>query len=418
MTRYRSASEAVEAALELIAAREGEIHAWAHLDAERARREALSAPEGPLVGLTLGVKDIFDTADQPSEYGSPIYAGHRPRSDAAAVAALRAAGAVVIGKTVTAELAWVTPGPTANPHRVTHTPGGSSSGSAAAVAAGMVDLALGTQTAGSVVRPASFCGVLGLKPTFGLLPTAGIKQVAASLDTVGLLARDLDVLKLAWSALVPGKVEAGERRSRFALVRTDAWEGADHDCREVVEQAAAALGAQERPFPEVLVGLGECATLIQVYEGARSLAWERHEHGDLLSEGLRRILDGAEGIHPEEYSAACSRAASARRSQVLEALFGPADVIVTPAAVGEAPEGLSSTGDPVFNRLWTLLGLPALSVPGGLGATGLPIGVQLVARPRHESVLFRAGRTFLEARTGLEGRAGRSIAYPTGPGKT
>jgi Asp-tRNA(Asn)/Glu-tRNA(Gln) amidotransferase A subunit family amidase len=184
----QSPSAAVDAALGVIAKHEGAVRAWAFLDEDRAREEARNAPDGPLTGLTLGVKDIFDTADQPSEYGSPIYTGHRPR---AVVAQLRAAEAVVLGKTVNAEFLWVSPDPTTNPHRMTHTPGGSSSGSAAAVAAGMADFAIRTQTAGSVIRPASFCGVLGMKPTFGLLSPAGVKPAAPSLDTVGLIARDV-----------------------------------------------------------------------------------------------------------------------------------------------------------------------------------------------------------------------------------
>lgn len=393
MTASCSPSDAVEAALATIAAREDELHAWVYLDANRARHEARRAPEGPLRGRTLGVKDIFDTADQPSEYGSPIYAGNRPRADAAVVAALRSLGAVVLGKTVTAELAWVSPGPTTNPWRSTHTPGGSSSGSAAAVAAGMVDLALGTQTAGSVIRPASFCGVFGFKPTFGVLPTAGTKPIAPSLDTVGLLARDLGVLEQAWSALVPSRRVPPGRAARFALVRTDLWQQASPDSQQVVEQASSAVGANDHSLPAALVGLADEAALIQTYEGARSLAWEQVTHADLLSAPLRHLLDGAPEIPYEHYVQARSRAAAARSPQALQALFGAADILVTPAAVGEAPEGLSSTGSPLFNRLWTLLGLPVLSVPYGSGATGLPIGVQLVARPYEESRLLQAARS-------------------------
>jgi Asp-tRNA(Asn)/Glu-tRNA(Gln) amidotransferase A subunit family amidase len=387
-----SPEAAVEAALEVIAGGEDAVRAWAHLDAERARDEARHAPDGPLRGVTLGVKDIFDTADQPSEYGSAIYAGHRPRADAAVVALLRAAGAIVLGKTVTAELAWFTPGPTTNPHRRTHTPGGSSSGSAAAVAAGMVDLALGTQTAGSVIRPASFCGVLGLKPTYGLLPTAGVKQAAPSLDTVGLLARDLVLLELALAVLT-GTHEAGDDpEPACILVRTDVWDGADDDCKAVVESAAESLGATARELPGSLVGLGGELPVVQSYEGARSLAWERTVHPELLSSQLRDILDSGAQVELGRYASVMARVIRGRTSDGLDALFGAADVIVTPAAVGEAPEGLSSTGDPRFNRLWTMLGCPALTVPGARGASGLPIGVQLVARPYREALLLRAGR--------------------------
>ncbi|MGH9305364.1 MAG: amidase [Acidimicrobiales bacterium] len=393
-----SPSDAIEVALGVVAEREHEVHGWAYLDADRAREEAQCAPRGPLSGLTLGVKDIFDTADQPSEYGSPIYFGHRPRADAAVVSLLRAAGAVVLGKTVTAELAWVTPGRTTNPHRITHTPGGSSSGSAAAVAAGMVDIALGTQTAGSVIRPASFCGVLGMKPTFGLLPTAGTKQISPSLDTIGIFARDFDVLDVAYAALSGRAQVADDLDPSFVLVRTDLWDGAEDDCKEVVEQAAVSLDAKPRELPEAFAGLAEDLSVVQAYEGARSLAWERTVHPELLSNELCEILDRGAQIEFEEYLLVLRRAVRARTPETLESLFGTADVIVTPAAVGEAPEGLSSTGAPRFNRLWTLLGCPALTVPGALGSTGMPIGVQLVARPYHESLLICAGRKLASTR--------------------
>ena len=382
---------AVDAALEAIAEREHAVRAWAFLDADRARDEARHAPAGPLRGLTLGAKDIFDTGDQPSEYGSPIYASYRPRADAAAVAQLRAAGAVVLGKTVTAELAWVTPGPTTNPHRVTHTPGGSSSGSAAAVAAGMVDLALGTQTAGSVIRPASFCGVFAIKPTFGLVSMSGVKPAAPSLDTVGLFARNLDVLVAALSVVIDDLTTA-DVDPRFAFVRTDLWDGADPHCQQVIYDAATAMDAVPRDLPPQLIGLADALRYVQCYEGARSLAWERTVHLDLLSDELRALLDWGDQIDTTTYVAVQRRVARARTPEAMDALFGSADLIVTPASVGEAPQGLSSTGDPRFNRLWTLLGCPALSVPGLVGATGMPIGVQLVARPYHEALLIRGGQ--------------------------
>lgn len=400
----RSAAAAVEESLDTIAQRESVVRAWAHLDEERARREASDEPQGPLRGLTLGVKDIFDTADQPTEYGSPIYSGHRPASDAAVVAQLRRAGAVVLGKTHTAELAWSAPAPTTNPLRATHTPGGSSSGSAAAVAAGMVDLAVGTQTAGSVIRPASFCGVLGLKPTFGLLATSGVKQAAPSLDTVGLFACDLQVLDVALEALAPGatRVDATDGApTRFALARTELWERADDDCKAVVEDAAGRLGAASHSMPEDFLGLADAAAQIQLFEGARSLAWERRAHPELLSEQLTEALERGERIGFDTYSEIRRRALHSRGPKSLDVLFGPADVLVTPASVGEAPLGLASTGDPVFNRLWTLLGCPAISVPGQRGATGLPIGVQLVARPFCEGLLLRAAGTLASGLQGL-----------------
>ena len=385
------APSAVEHTLQVVADREPVLRAWAALDEDKARAEGHRAPAGVLSGLTLGVKDIFDTADLPTEYGSPIYAGFQPRSDAAAVALLRAAGAMLIGKTVTTEFAWSTPAETTNPHRSAHTPGGSSSGSAAAVAAGMVDLAIGTQTAGSVIRPASFCGVFALKPTFGLIPTAGMKPAAPSLDTVGVFAADLEVLDLARAVLTRRSPGRRDGVLSFALLRTEQWLEADLDCRQVVESAAEVLGARERELPDALLGLADDAPIVQSFEGAGSLAWERRRHPGLLSGELRERLDRGDVIRPADYDDVLLRAAFGRSAQVIDELFADVDVLVTPAATGEAPEGLGFTGDPRFCRLWTLLGLPALTVPGSVGASGMPIGVQLIARPRAEDVLIQAG---------------------------
>jgi Asp-tRNA(Asn)/Glu-tRNA(Gln) amidotransferase A subunit family amidase len=349
-----------------------------------------------LAGVTVGVKDVIDTVGQTTSYGSSIYAGHRPVADAGAVAMLRSAGAVVLGKTVTAELAWFTPGPTTNPWRPAHTPGGSSSGSAAVVAAGMVDVALGTQTAGSVIRPASFCGVFGLKPTFGSVPTSGVKAAAPSLDTVGLFARDVDTLAAVAEVLVSGLRRAdvdvdGGGPVRFAFVPTDEWNRADPSCQSVVSAAAAAVGAGAPvDLPPAFLGLAGSQPVVQAYEGARALAWERAHHRSSLSDGLNGILDWGASLTHAEYVAVLDRAAAARAAA--PALFGDAEVLVTPAVVGEAPEGLSATGDPRFCRLWTLLGYPTVSVPGAVGASGLPIGVQLVARPWQERRLLAAAR--------------------------
>ena len=391
MTPRPDAPTAVEHALGVVADRESVLRAWAILDADKARIVARRVADGVLNGLTLGVKDIFDTADLPTEYGSPIYAGYQPRADAASVALLRAAGATLVGKTVTTEFAWSTPAATTNPHRSTHTPGGSSSGSAAAVASGMVDLAIGTQTAGSVIRPASFCGVFALKPTFGLIPTAGMKPAAPSLDTVGIFAVDLDVLDLARAVLTRRSPGSRDRAVAFALVRTEQWLAADLDCRQVVESSAELVRARDRELPAALLGLADDAPIVQSFEGAASLAWERQHHSDLLSEELRSRLDWGDELLPAEYDDVVRRAAYGRSAEVIDALFADVDVLITPAATGEAPEGLGFTGDPRFCRLWTLLGLPALSVPGNIGASGLPIGVQLIARPRAEDVLIQAG---------------------------
>jgi Asp-tRNA(Asn)/Glu-tRNA(Gln) amidotransferase A subunit family amidase len=382
---------AVEHALDVVADRESVLRAWATLDADKARIDARRAPHGVLNGLTLGVKDIFDTADLPTEYGSPIYAGYQPRADAASVVLLRAAGATLVGKTVTTEFAWSTPAATTNPRRSSHTPGGSSSGSAAAVAAGMVDLAIGTQTAGSVIRPASFCGVFALKPTFGLIPTAGMKPAAPSLDTVGIFAADLEFLDLARAVLTRRARGSRDQAVSFALVRTEQWFAADLDCQQVVESTAELVRASDRELPAALVGLADDAPIVQSFEGAASLAWERQHHADLLSEELRSRLDWGDELDSVEYDDVVRRAFNGRSKEVIDELFADVDVLITPAVTGEAPEGLGFTGDPRFCRLWTLLGLPALSVPGNVGASGLPIGVQLIARPRAEDVLIQAG---------------------------
>ncbi len=375
--------DAVERALTRVAEWEPVVHAWTFLDADRARDEVRSA-SGPLSGVVLGVKDIFDTGDQPTEYGSPIYAGHRPRGDAGVVAQLRVAGAVALGKTVTTEFAVMHPGPTANPHRVTHTPGGSSSGSAAAVATGMVDVALGTQTAGSVIRPASFCGIFGFKPTFGSVTTAGVKPVAPSLDTVGWFARDVAMLDRVRVALTarPSMTALGAAPT-IALVRTDQWTDAATDARDAVEnakRAAADAGATvtDTAMPVGFDSLMNDHRIVMAYEAVRALAWEWNTHRDVLSASLTEILEHGESIDPDEYDDVVARAVVARAA--CDDLFGDADVVLTLAATGEAPEGLGSTGAPHFNRLWTLLGLPAITVPGLTGSTGLPIGVQLVGR--------------------------------------
>lgn len=389
------ATASADRALDAVARAEPLVRAWAYLDQDRARREAAAADARgplPLTGLVLGVKDIFDTGDQPTEYGSPLYAGHRPVADASAVALLRDAGAVCLGKTVTAELACYQPGPTTNPHRATHTPGGSSSGSAAAVAAGMADVALGTQTAGSVIRPASFCGVYGFKPAFGTVPTAGVKAVAPSLDTVGWFARDPLLLDRIRGCLT-GRAPAPRLTAppRLGLLRTDQWDACDADSRQAVQAAAAAARAAGAAVtdlgePGFLAGLADQHPVVMAYEAARALAWEHSRHPGSLSAGLRQLLDQGRAVDPADYDAALARrdAALARAGE----LFAGVDAVLTPAVTGEAPEGLGSTGDPRCARLWSLLGLPAVSLPGAAGRSGLPVGVQLVGRPGGDAGLL------------------------------
>lgn len=406
------AEEALDRALAAIDEREHEVRAWAYLDAEGARQQAIhidaacyrpSAVGGSelgaapaLVGLILGVKDIFDTAAMPTSYGSPIYEGYRPRADAAAVSLLSSAGAVVLGKTVTAELAMYEPGPTRNPHRPTHTPGGSSSGSAAAVATGMADIALGTQTAGSIIRPASFCGVWGLKPSFGSVPVAGLKLIAPSLDTVGWLAGTADQLGSVLTVLTGHRVPGPMRSApRLGLMLTEHWDEISSDGRAVVMAAArraegAGAVVSKLEVPAVMQEAGPAVPIIQAYEAARSLAWERAEHPGDLSVGVRRILDWGAGMDTADYDRAREQVGAARLA--LPALLGDVDALMTPAVLGEAPEGLASTGDPRLARLWTALGPPALSVPGLTGATGLPIGVQLIGPSGGDARLVACGR--------------------------
>ncbi|MEX1007289.1 MAG: amidase [Acidimicrobiia bacterium] len=387
-----TALDAVERSLATVDEWEPTVHAWAYLDPARARAEAKAVPTGPLSGVVLGVKDIFDTADQPTEYGSPIYAGHRPRGDAGVVAQLRAAGAVALGKTVTTEFAVFEPGPTTNPHRTTHTPGGSSSGSAAAVATGMVHVALGTQTAGSVIRPASFCGVFGFKPTFGTVTTAGVKPFAPSLDTVGWSARDVALLDRV-RVVLTGRTPAPQLGAapRIAVIRTEHWLDATSDARDAVEHAARAAadaGATitDAALPAMFDGLASDQPIVMSYEAVRSLAWEWNTQRGRVSASLQRILERGDEIDPAHYDRVLARAATARAAY--SDLFGDADVLLTLAASGEAPEGLGSTGDPRFARLWTLLGWPAIAIPGLTGSTGLPVGVQLVGRYGGDALLL------------------------------
>ncbi len=399
-----SSEALVGACLERIAEEEPRIQAWEHLDPELALEQArrfdaarsVRAGAPPLAGLPVGVKDILDTADMPTACGSPIHRGRRPAADAACVAALRAAGAVVLGKTVTTEFALFTPGKTRNPRDPARTPGGSSSGSAAAVAASMVPAALGSQTAGSVVRPASFCGVFGFKPSHGLLPLAGVSPLAPSLDTLGFFAReaaDLPVLAGALGAVVPARPLSVPAAPRIGLCRTGQWPLAAADTRAAVEEAAAKLARAGARVSEVelgpeLAGLYEAQKTIMAVEIARSFAEHRRERPDQLSASLREVIDAGAATPPERYRAAQDLAAFARGQ--LGRLFGGVDALLTPSALGEAPAGLESTGDPAFCRIWTLLHVPCVNVPGASGRAGLPIGVQLVGPPRGDAALLAA----------------------------
>jgi Asp-tRNA(Asn)/Glu-tRNA(Gln) amidotransferase A subunit family amidase len=370
-----------------IAAREGEVRAFVVLDLERARRAADDAKlrGKPLRGLPVGVKDIFDTADFPTEYGSPIYAGFQPRADAAAVALTRRAGGIVIGKTVTTEFATMVPPVTRNPHDPAHTPGGSSSGSCAAIAAGMVPIAFGSQTAGSVIRPASFCGIAGFKPSYRLIPTAGVKDVAWHLDTAGVFGATVaDVAFI--TAAVTGRDLRVDRAApaapRIALTRTHLWPQASAAMQQAVERAARSAekaGAKvvDLTLPPILEEAYAAQIVIQEYETLIARTFEYDNHRDRLGKPLRESLDAATAITTDAYDAA--RRTAKRARQVLADTMAEHDVILTASAPGAAPRDLNTTGNPMFNRLWTLMGPPCVNVPG-LHDGKLPLGIQIVGR--------------------------------------
>ena len=382
-----SSEALVSACLERIQGREDGVGAWEYLDPEQALAQARQRDrgpvQGPLHGVPIGIKDLIDTADMPTTYGSPIYANYRPTADAACVALLRAAGAVILGKTVTTEFAMFTPGKTANPHNLHHTPGGSSSGSAAAVADAMVPLALGSQTAGSIIRPAAFCGVVGYKPTHGQFPLAGIKALSQTLDTLGGMARSVADMALLRAAFVggPTQLAALAHPPRIGLCHTPQASYATHATREALENAArqlAAAGAavHELELPAEFTPLATAQETIQVFEGARCCAYELTTHRQQLSQKLLDLLAPAEPIAYAEYAAALALAETCRRQ--LETVFTTCDVLLVPSAQGEAPAGLDATGNPIFNRMWTLLHTPAVNLPRYTGPHGLPVGVQVI----------------------------------------
>lgn len=400
-----TAEALARASLERISERENVTGAWEYLDPDRAiaeaRRRDQAGKSGPLHGVPIGVKDVMDTHDMPTGYGSPIYRGHRPASDAACVALARAAGAVALGKTVTTEFATFYPGKTANPHNPAHTPGGSSSGSAAAVADRMVPLAFGTQTAGSVIRPAAFCGVVGYKPSFGLIPRSGVKPLSDSLDTVGVMARDVGDVAFFAAALSgrPGlRIASPEASPAVALYRAPEWREADAATVAVLERVLEQLGRAgakptERGAAPEHDGLVEAQQIIMDHETVRSLAFERLTRWADLSGPLRERMTAGLAHSGEIYDEA--RRLVERARLALPALFGDADALLVPAAPGEAPKGLDRTGDPLFNRAWTMLHLPCITVPAGRGPHGLPIGAQLVGRPGDDARLLRVA-AFLE----------------------
>jgi len=386
----------IDLCAEAIASREPEIQAFVALDVAGARRQAEAAglANRPLRGLPVGVKDIFDTVDFPTECGTPIFAGNRPRGDAALVALIRRAGGIVLGKTVTTELAFLDPSKTHNPHDPSRSPGGSSSGSAASIAAGMLPIAVGSQTGGSVIRPAAYCGVTGFKPSYRLLPSAGLKHFSVYLDTAGLFAARVADVAFA-AAAITGRELRVDRASiatpRIAIARSNVWDQASADMQRALEtaaKAAAASGAQiaEPAWPAFLTDAFHAHAVIQDYEAFRTLAFEYDRHREQLSGVLRDMLDKAAAVTADDYDAA--RRTTKRARQALADFMSEFDALLTPSAPSAAPPP-DTTGPAIFNRVWTLMGTPCVNVTGLKDARGLPLGVQIVGRfgRDHEALL-------------------------------
>ena len=420
---HLSSEELVASCLEQIRHAEPKVKAWAFLDEKHALEQAREADArkrsgqavGTLNGLPVGLKDIIDTSDFPTENGCKLHKGRTPRRDAAVAAMLRAAGAVILGKTVTTECAYVSPGKTCNPHSLKHTPGGSSSGSAAAVAAAMVPLALCSQTNGSTIRPASFCGVYGYKPTHGLIPRTGVLKLSRTLDHIGLFARSLEDIALLAEPLVGYDENDPDTRPQarpefravlqeappvepmIAFIKTPHWDRLDAETREAFEELVGALGdrVEELPSFESAKVAWDLHRTIMDAEMAWSFEREWLRGRDKLSEQLRALIERGREVKVVDYQRAVASIVPLVAG--FEDLFLERyDAILTPAALGTAPKGLTSTGDPSLCTLWTLLGMPALSLPLLKGENGLPIGVQLVGRRNYDARLMRTARWLVE----------------------
>ncbi len=401
-------SALMQAYAQQIAEHEPTIGAFIHVDVEAALAQARklddTAPAGLLFGIGFGVKDIIDTATMPTGYGSPIYADYQPRADAACVGQLKNQGAILVGKTVTTEFAVFHPGKTVNPHNHAHTPGGSSSGSAAAVAAGLVPLALGTQTAASIFRPASFCGVVGYKPSYGLISRVGAKTLAESFDTLGPMGRCVaDVALMAAAAakrhdLVIGKDTARDNKPRVGVFRSPYWDRAEPAMQQAVLDMAKRLGEKSVSVTEIdsppgFEDLAQAQSDFMLWQAAIALDYEYRHHHSQCSAKLIEVLEQGQALKWSQVQAAADTMSRAR--QALEEIFKQVDVLITPAAPGEAPEGIGATGDPIFGRTWIALGTPGLTLPGATGPRGLPLGVLAVGAPGRD-------REFLQAAWMLE----------------
>jgi len=428
-----SSAELVRDCLARIDEVDANIGAWAFLDRKLAMDQAQAADMhrmkgnaiGPLHGVPLGIKDIFDTCDMPTELGSPVWAGRTPRQDAAAVARLRADGAIILGKTVTTEYAYFYPGKTKNPHDPSRTPGGSSSGSAAAVAAFMVPGAIGSQTNGSVIRPASFCGVVGFKPSHGLIPRTGALLLSRALDHVGVFARSIEDAALLTESLIGFDEEDPDTRPvarlplaatalsapplapRYAFVKSPVWDQADAVTQEAFAELVAALGDQvsEVQLSPSFDRAVDLHRVVMEVEMAHNLRRDYEKGGDKLSVQLRSLIERGREHKAVDYSAAI--AGSAALNQAVDELFNEYDAIITPAATGEAPSS-ETTGNPVFNTIWTYLGTPAVTLPLLQSQNGLPIGVQLVGKRGLDARLLRTAQSLVNNVAGPARRQGKS----------
>lgn len=412
------AEDLVRGCLARISADEERVQAWAFVDETRALEQARNVDRvrseghaiGPLHGLPVGIKDVIDTADMPTEDGTVLNAGRRPSYDAVVVERLRAAGAIILGKTVTTELATYSPGKTRNPVNPEHTPGGSSSGSAAAVAAHMVPVAIGTQTNGSVIRPAAYCGVYGYKPTFGLVPRHGILEQSRPLDQVGFFARTVEDLAIIAEPLIgydehdpdtrpmarPNLREVAMQEPPlppvFAFTKTPNWGDAEEQTRQAFDEVALTLGEQAVPFsvPSVFNEAWQWHATIMEADLARNFH-ELYKRGkDRLSESLRAQIERGQRVSAVDYNNAVARIQST--SAAFDELFDRCDVILTAATAGPAPKGLESTGNPAFCTLWTFTGMPAVTLPLLRAENGLPMGIQLVGRRGDDARLLRTAR--------------------------
>lgn len=417
-----TSEELVRDCIEHISGIEDTVGAWAHFDPEYSLQQAREADRfrqtghvvGPLHGVPVGVKDIFNTRDMPTEYGCSLHAGHQPDHDAPVIEYLRAAGAIIMGKTVTTEMAVYSPGKTRNPHDPNRTPGGSSSGSAAAVAAGMVPVAVGTQTNGSVIRPASYCGVYGFKPSFGLISRTGVLRQSQPLDQIGVFARTLEDTALIAEAMMVFEAKDPDMQPRMhpalsqvlkteppvppklAFIRTAVWDQADDDVHSGFEELVEHFGdriveVQLPPEFDQVIDIHRT-----IMESDLALNFDReYRHGkDTLSDVLRQMIERGQKNTAVEYHQALAAVPGLRRK--LSYILSEYDAIVTPATTGEAPVGLESTGSPVFCTLWTLCGLPAITVPAMQGSNGMPLGVQMVADRGEDARLLRTARWFTE----------------------